>query len=252
MQLSERGYRKIKAYEGYCKALPDGRCEAYREKINGKLDVWTIGYGCTRGVEAGMIWTEAEADAKLRQEISIHEARVTKLSTVDLNQNEFDALVSFDFNCGGLTDDDGKPTGVLRALNSGDRRATVTEMKRWNKFNKKDCDALTARRADEAALFLKPTEPAQPSTMPQSATPSAAPVSPVTAAAAASTVVASASQVPVPSIPDVSVLNTLQTTASTVTDFATFLITNPLQTVVVIFVCVGLMYGPKLIGGAQP
>ena len=53
MTLSDRGFRKIKAYEGYGKSLPDGGCVAYRERINGKLDIWTIGYGCTEGIDGG-------------------------------------------------------------------------------------------------------------------------------------------------------------------------------------------------------
>ena len=176
MTLSERGYRKIKAYEGYGRKTADGGCVAYREKINGKLDVWTIGYGCTKGIEGGTVWTKEQAEAGLRAEIAKHEARVTRLVTIDLNQNETDALISADYNAGALTDDNGHASGLLRALNAGDKPRAMRELARWNKFGGQPCSALTARRADEIALFLERTEPAEPNTMPQDATPSAPPL----------------------------------------------------------------------------
>ena len=164
MQLSERGYRKIKAYEGYGRKLPDGGCTAYQEKINGKLDIPTIGYGCTKGVRMGDVWSKDQAEAQLRSEIAKHEARVVRLVTVDINQNEFDALVSFDFNTGGLA----KST-ILKRLNADDRHAAASAFAAWNKFGGKPSRALTARRASEAALFLEPVGEAAPDYMPQAA-----------------------------------------------------------------------------------
>ena len=171
MQLSDRGFRKIRKYEGYGKRLPDGGCCAYQERINGKLDVPTIGYGCTKGVQMGMVWTQAEADVALKVEIAGHEARVTRLVTVELTQNEADALISFDFNTGGLD-----KSSILRRLNSGDRAGAAQAFALWNKFGGKPCAALTARRADEAALFLERVDPAEPNTMPQAPEPRSAPL----------------------------------------------------------------------------
>ena len=162
MKLSERGYRKIKSYEGYGKQTADGGCVAYQEVINGKRDVPTIGYGCTKSIEPGTVWTREQAEDALKAEIATHEARVTRLVTVELNQNEADALISFDFNTGGLA-----KSSLLKLLNSGDRVGAAKAFGLWNRFGGKPCKALTARRADEAALFLEPTEPAEPNTMPQ-------------------------------------------------------------------------------------
>lgn len=169
MNISEAGLAFIRSYEGYAKELKDGsgRCTAYQEKINGKLDVPTIGYGCTKGVTMGMVWTRDEAEAALGREIAIHEKRVSRLVTVELSQGEYDCLASFDFNSGGLTDANGKPTGVLRAINSGDRSKTIDELRRWNKFGGKVCDGLVARRAGEIALFLTPSAGVAPDFMPQ-------------------------------------------------------------------------------------
>ena len=78
----------IKRFEGYARRLPDGRCVAYQEIINGKKDKPTIGWGCTRGVTMGMIWTQAQTEEALRGELEIHAKRVTRLVTVELNANQ--------------------------------------------------------------------------------------------------------------------------------------------------------------------
>ena len=189
MKLSERGFRKIKNYEGYGKALPDGGCVSYREKINGKLDIWTAGYGATEGVDGTTRWTKDEAEAALRTEIAKHEAIVTRLVTVDLNQNERDGLISFSYNTGALA-----KSSILRLLNAGDRAGAANAFALYNKFGGKPCKALISRRADEAALFLEPIEPATEATMPQQVEASAQPAHPAwyatigASAAAASTV----------------------------------------------------------------
>lgn len=190
MNLSERGYRKIRAYEGYGRRTPDGGCVAYQERINGKLDIPTIGYGCTEGVEAGTVWTEEQAKTALRSEIVKHEAIVTRLVTVDLTQNEYDALVSFSYNVGAL----GK-SSILKRLNAEDRIGAAKAFARYNRFNGVPCKALIARRADESALFLEPMEPAQPDTMPQRVEASLEPLHPAVLPSATAATVAAASQI---------------------------------------------------------
>ena len=197
MTLYERGYRisetglnKIKKYEGYGKETPDGGCVAYREMINGKLDIWTCGFGATEGVDGTTRWTKAEAESALRTEVAKHEAIVSRLVTVDLNQNERDALVSFSYNTGGL----GKST-LLKLLNAEDRIGAAKAFAFWNKFGGKPCKALIARRADEASLFLRPPEPAQPDHMPQGVEVSTAPPSRSFVASATAVATAAASSV---------------------------------------------------------
>lgn len=160
----------VKDFEGYGKKLPDGRCEAYAEVINGKRDKWTLGWGCTRGVTEGMIWTRDEAESALVRELEIHAKRVEKLVTVDLNDNERGALISFDYNCGGLTDaNTGRPTNTLKIINSGNRHRAAEAIAQWNKFGGKVCDGLKRRRAAEVALWLKPCGDVEPDYMPQDA-----------------------------------------------------------------------------------
>lgn len=177
MQISDEGLRLIKRCEGYGKALPDGSCTAYEELINGKRDIPTIGYGCTKNVKMGMVWTEDQAETELRRELTIHEKRVARLVTVDLNQHQFDCLVSFDFNTGGLTLADGKPSGVLKAVNASDWNRVADQLKLWNKFGGKPSKGLIARRAEEIALFMRPMSDVGTDYMPQRVEPSREPLS---------------------------------------------------------------------------
>lgn len=160
MQISPEGIRLIKSFEGYHTRLPNGDCAAYLCPAN----VPTIGYGCTENVKIGMVWTEAQAEAELRRELAKHEAAVTRLATVDLNQNEFDALVSFSYNCGAGAL--GKST-LLKRLNKGDRLGAAQQFGKWTRGGGRVLRGLVSRREREAALFLKPVEAPEVPYMPQ-------------------------------------------------------------------------------------
>ena len=199
MKTSDYGLKKIVGYEGKLKLLPDGRYCAYRCPAN----VPTIYAGVTKGVYDGMVVTEAEGEAMFAAELAKCEAAVTRLVTVDLNQNEFDALVSFVYNCGeGAL----QRSTILKRLNKNDREGAAKAFHAWNKARVNGkltvLRGLTSRRASEAALFLKPAEkPADP-IMPQvieetKPAPSAATV----ATGAACTGVAAAPLLPIPSLP---------------------------------------------------
>ena len=112
---------------------------------------------------------------------------MTRLVTVALNEHERGALISFDYNCGGLTVN-GQPSTVLRRLNAGDMDGTVEALKAWNKFGGKVCDGLVRRRAAEVALFLRPHHEVEPDYMPQSAETPKRKMSPAEMATAAATV----------------------------------------------------------------
>ena len=130
----------IKAFEGL-------RVKAYKCAAG----VWTIGYGHTEGVTGAMIITEATADELLARDLAKFETGVSELVKVEINQNQFDALVSFAFNCGlaGLA----KST-LLKKLNDGRPVGEVqAEFLRWNKAGGKVRPGLTKRRNAEAYLF---------------------------------------------------------------------------------------------------
>lgn len=202
MKISENGVKKIVGYENKLRSLGDGRYAAYLCPAG----VWTIFAGCTAGVKEGMIVTEAEGEAMFAIELRKCESAVLKLVTVDLNQNEFDALVSFVYNCGpGAL----QKSTLLKRLNKGDRKGAAAAFGFFNKARKNgkgplvEMRGLTSRRASEASLFLKPVEaPAEP-IMPQ-AVGETAPVSkPAVAVGAAAIATAAPAVVPLPAVPDV-------------------------------------------------
>lgn len=157
MQLSEEGYRLAKSFEGYHRELPDGSCVAYRCPSG----ILTQGFGCTEGVVEGEVWTREEAEARLRVEIAKHEAAVLRLVTVEINQNQFDALVLFSYNVGFAKDGLGGST-LLKRVNAREWAKASKEFERWTKGTvdgkKVDLPGLVSRRKREASLFLKPVE----------------------------------------------------------------------------------------------
>lgn len=157
MNVSEKGLDLIKRFEG-CKL------EAYKCPAG----VWTIGYGHTGvDVHAGLKITHQEAEKLLKNDLIIHCNNVEKLVTVPLNQNQFDALVSLEFNIG--YGNFSKST-ILRLLNSKDYKGAVRrflvenantktpEEKYKGSFvfdnHKKVLTGLVKRRKAEQTLFL--------------------------------------------------------------------------------------------------
>jgi len=142
VNISHKGVELIKLFEG-C------RLETYLDAA----DVPTIGYGSTGShVRMGMKITKEEAEQLLLDDLKRFEAGVSEQVTVPLNQNEFDALVSFSFNVGlGALN----RSTLLRMLNDGASKSVVaSQFLRWNKVNGKPLEGLTRRRKAERALFL--------------------------------------------------------------------------------------------------
>jgi lysozyme len=143
-QINDAGLTLVKHFEGFYG-------DAYRDEVG----VWTIGYGHTGlqhkdgTVFRGRTVTRAEADQLLQYDMHQFEARVSALVSVPLNDNEFSALVSFDFNTGGLSN------STLRALlNRDDREAAADQFLRWNRAGGRVLAGLTRRRQSERNLFL--------------------------------------------------------------------------------------------------
>ena len=202
MKLSEEGLRLICSFEGYHTKQEDGSCKAYRCPAG----VWTCGWGCTEGVDAHTHWSEAEAKERYRKELEKFEAAVLRHVKVPLNQNEFDALVSFAYNLGEGTL---MKSSVLTYLNREKRVEAARAFSRFTKARSPKTrmlvtlPGLVSRRSREAALFLKPTEQPVEPYMPQSVVAEKSPARKVAEAVAGSAVATgvTVSTVPVPSIP---------------------------------------------------
>ena len=142
LSISNNGLALIKKFEG-C------RLTAYKAVSTEKY--WTIGYGhYGSDVKQGQTITQTQADAFLKSDCTSAEKAVNSYSKYNWNQNQFDALVSFTFNCG---------RGNLKTLlNNGQR--TIAEISAkitaYNKAGGKVLQGLVNRRIAEKELFDKP------------------------------------------------------------------------------------------------
>lgn len=138
MKTSNKGLNLIKTFEGL-------RLKAYKCPSG----VLTIGYGHTHDVKAGQVISEAEADDMLKKDIIEAEKIVNSMGWIyRYSQEQFDALVSFTFNCGfdnfiTLTADG------TRSLQEVGEKLTA-----YVKSNGKTLNGLVKRRKLEQALFF--------------------------------------------------------------------------------------------------
>jgi lysozyme len=139
MNISEEGISLIKKFEG---------CELEAYKC--AAGVWTIGYGHTKDVTEGMEITQAEAETMLKDELLDYCNYVDMYVQVPLEQNQFDALVSWTYNLGPTNL---KSSTMLKVLNTGKYEDVPEQIKRWNKANGKMLDGLIRRREAESLMF---------------------------------------------------------------------------------------------------
>jgi lysozyme len=140
IETSQAGIDLIKRWEG-C------RTKAYRCPAG----VWTIGYGHTGTAMPGMSISYDKAEELLEQDLQRFEKAVKTLVTVPINQNQFDALVSFTYNVGvkafgGST--------LLSLLNQKKYLPASDQFSRWTKAGSKTLPGLVLRRSEERDLFL--------------------------------------------------------------------------------------------------
>lgn len=146
MAVSPFGVDLICGFEGK-------RLTAYDDGVG----VWTIGFGTTvypNGIKVmkGDTCTEAQAKTYMAHDLKKFEATVNKAVTVQLNQNQFDALVSLAYNIG--TNAFSKST-LVKKLNANDIRGAADQFDVWVNAGGKRMQGLVNRRTVEKALFLK-------------------------------------------------------------------------------------------------
>ena len=144
MHISDEGLELIKHFEG---------CELEAYKC--AAGVWTIGYGHTKDIQEGDKWSQDKADFMLWRELEEeYEKYVHDYVHVPLNQNQFDALVSWTYNLGPANL---KASTMLKKLNNGEYEEVPAQMARWNKATvngkRTVLEGLTRRRKAEGQLF---------------------------------------------------------------------------------------------------
>ena len=149
-ETSQEGLKLIKAFEGLHK-LKQGPQGVYVEAYLDPVDVWTIGWGCTEGVYEGMTITVAQAEEMLKKELGKFETAVANAVKVQINDNQFSALVCFSYNVGARALFE---STLLKLLNQGKFQEAADQLLRWDKAGGQALLGLSRRRRVERALFL--------------------------------------------------------------------------------------------------
>lgn len=147
MQISEKGLNLIKKFEGFSS-------KPYLDAVN----IPTIGFGSTY-YENGMLVTLDDDSISEQRATEIlkfttdkmYGSFVNKAVKVKLNQNQFDALVSFAYNLGN---GNLQQSTLLKKVNNNDFIGASLEFEKWNKAGGKVLSGLTKRRTAEKELFL--------------------------------------------------------------------------------------------------
>ena len=147
MFISPIGIKLIKEFESF-------RGEAYLDPAG----IPTIGFGTTkiygRKVALGMVINEPVGDILLAGDLQDVEDEVNSLVRFPMRQCQFDALVSFEYNTGGLAS-----SSLLKVINSQSPFVTENLFTMWNKARVNGqllpLNGLTRRRRAEFALYVK-------------------------------------------------------------------------------------------------
>ncbi|MGE7672996.1 lysozyme [Lysinibacillus sp. NPDC094403] len=147
MKISNAALKLIAKWEGY-----------YTNAYLCPANVWTIGYGTTRwpngkAVKKGQTIKKDEAWGLLRKQVQEHANTIEQYVKVPLNQNQYDALASFQYNLGRHIL---KNSALLKYLNARKWDKAGNEMLLYCNSGGKRLQGLVNRRKEEVALFKKP------------------------------------------------------------------------------------------------
>lgn len=139
MKISKKGLDLIKSFE---------TCQLTAYKAVPSEKYYTIGWGHNGAdVKAGMVISSAQAEAYLAVDIARFEKAVNDTG-LQLNQNQFDSLTSFVYNCG--------IKNLKNLINNRTLPQIADAMLLYNKSGGKVLNGLVRRRNAERALFLEP------------------------------------------------------------------------------------------------
>lgn len=119
--------------------------------------VWTIGRGITyyedgTKVKSGDVITKEREEKLFQITLSFYVNNVNKVVKKNLNQNQFNALVSFCYNVGK---DAFNGSTLLKRVNTNPADTDIrNQFMRWVYDNKKKVDGLVNRRKKEADLYF--------------------------------------------------------------------------------------------------
>jgi len=144
--INTAGLNLIKSFEGCV-------LTAYQDVAG----IWTIGYGHTRGVTAGLVFTQEQADQALADDLLSTESAVNRAvaAVVNTTDNQFAAMVSLTYNIGS---GNFASSTVLREHLVPQIQNAADAFLMWNKATINGVlqvvNGLTNRRTAERSLYL--------------------------------------------------------------------------------------------------
>jgi lysozyme len=157
MQVGQNGKNLFKEWEGLvthvyldsggAPTIGIGHLLTRSERTSGKMIIQGQALDYRDGLTEQQCWD------LLDQDLDGVEKTVNEAVTVPLNQNQFDALVSFAFNVGNGAF---RGSTLLKLLNQGQYDQVPAQLERWNKDNGNVVQGLVNRRAKEIALWNTP------------------------------------------------------------------------------------------------
>ena len=154
--ISQKGINIIKRHERFMSKAYDDK-QPWKDitsmnQVKGKL---TIGYGHTKNERIGQVISETQAENLLINDLGDAERTVKSKVTANLNQNQYDALVSYVFNTGGSTNLFKLVNGSTTISFGGE----IYDLERWWKekyitSGGEEMGGLITRRKEEYELFI--------------------------------------------------------------------------------------------------
>lgn len=138
MKIKSQGINLIKGFES---------CSLKACKAVSTEKKYSIGWG-HYGVAQGTVWTQQQADEQLIKDLAVCEQYVNRTGR-KWTQNQFDALVSFTYNCG--------PKNLEKLLKNRNNEQIADAMLAYNKSGGTVLRGLTKRRQAERNMFLSNT-----------------------------------------------------------------------------------------------
>lgn len=141
-RTSKNGVDLIKTFES-CKLT------AYKDLAG----IWTIGWGDTGpDVVCSLKITQDQADKRLEKKLLYFENIVNRTVRININQHQFDALVSFCYNVGQGSLEH---STLMSDLNHANYSKASQDFLDWDKVNGHVVAGLLRRRKAESTLFLR-------------------------------------------------------------------------------------------------
>lgn len=140
-RIPEAAITLVKHFEG---------CSLVAYKDGG--GVLTIGYGHTGSdVKRGQRITQDQANSLLFKDLNVAAQAVLRLTKINLNDNQYSALISFVFNVGAGAY---QRSTLRQCINRGEIGDVRAQFLRWCKDNGATIPGLLRRREAESRLFL--------------------------------------------------------------------------------------------------